>query len=157
MCKEDITPWLDEALMRLTETPRREHCPDQIRRIVRRLFNAGYHLAAISNRDGDLSPVLAAHGLDAYFAFTLSGGRAGTYKPNPEIFRIALNTLGVAPAATLVIGDSYHADIVGAQEVGITGVLLDPLGIYPDAPCRTVKRLDDLVPWLIGPHTDGID
>ncbi len=150
MCDtDDIAPWLDEAVTRLSETPRTEHCPDEVRRVVRLLFEAGYHLVAISNRDGDLRPVLDTHGLSDCFTFSLSGGRAGVYKPNPEIFRITLQTLGVGPAATLAIGDSYHADIVGAQQVGITGVLLDPLGIFPEAQCRKIRQLDELIPWLI--------
>jgi len=153
MCTlDDISPWLDEAVARLAETPRIEHCPDHVRHVVHRLFEAGHHLVAISNRDDDLRPLLAAHGLSEYFTFTLSGGRAGVYKPDPEIFRIALNTLGVAPAATLAIGDSYDADILGAQQAGITGVLLDPLGIFPEAQCRTIRSLDELIPWLIQPH-----
>jgi HAD superfamily hydrolase (TIGR01549 family) len=155
MCTGEISPWVEEAVTHLAATPREEHCPPAVRQVVRRLFEAGYHLVAISNRDGDLRPVLAAHRLDPYFAFTLSGGRAGVYKPNPEIFRIALNTLGVAAAATMAIGDSYDADIVGAQQVGITGVLLDPLGIFPQAPCRVIQGLEELIPWLVHPYASG--
>lgn len=154
MCvRVDVARWLNEALARLTETSHTEDCPDHIRQVVRMLFEAGYRLAAVSNRDGDLRPLFAKHGLSEYFLFTLSGGRAGVYKPNPEIFRIVLRTLGVAPAATLAIGDSYDADIVGAQAVGINVVLLDSLGVFPDVRCRTIRRLDELIPWLI--HTDS--
>lgn len=155
MCEtDDVTPWLDEAVARLIETPRVALCPAPVRRVVRLLSEASYHLAALSNRDGDLRPLLVDHGLDAYFTFTLSGGQAGVYKPDPEIFRIALRTLGVAPVATLVIGDSYDADILGAQKAGITAVLLDPLGIFPQARCRIIKSLDELIPWLISPGPD---
>jgi HAD superfamily hydrolase (TIGR01549 family) len=145
----DIAPWLDEAVARLIETPRTEHCPEKVSHVIRLLAETGYHLVAISNRDGDLRPLLATHGLSDYFTFTLSGGRAGVDKPDPEIFRIALRTLGVGPAATLSVGDSYHADIVGAQQIGISGVLLDPLDVFPDAQCRRIGHLDELVPWLI--------
>ena len=156
MCtSRDITHCVDEAMERLIETPRTEQCPEEIRQIVRTLSGAGYHLAAISNRDGDLRPLLATHGLSEHFSFTLSGGRAGVYKPNPAIFRIALNTLGVAPAAALAIGDSYEADVIGAQQAGVTAVLLDPLGIFPEARCRTIESLNELIPWLIQFHSDG--
>jgi len=152
----DVTPWLDEAVERFLETPRTAYCPAEVRTVVRRLYEVGYHLAAISNRDGDLRPLLAQYGLDEYFTFTLSGGRAGVYKPDPEIFRIALRTLGVAPAATLSIGDSYAADVVGAQAAGITGALLDPLGIFPEAQCRVIKTLDELIPWLVESYSGEI-
>jgi putative hydrolase of the HAD superfamily len=117
--------------------------------VVRCLYEAGYHLVALSNRDGDLRPLLANHGLCAFFTYTLSGGPAGVFKPDPEIFNIALRTLGVAPAATLAIGDSYDADILGAQKAGITAVLLDPTGIFPEAGCRTIRSLDELMTWLV--------
>jgi putative hydrolase of the HAD superfamily len=147
----DVNPWLEEGVRRLTDTPRREYCPAAHCEVVRRLRKAGYHLVAISNRDGDLRPVLEAHGLGPYFAFALSGGRAGVYKPDPEIYRIALKALGVAPAATLVIGDSYEADIAGAEQLGITGVLVDPLGLYPEAQCHIIHGLEEILTWLIQP------
>ncbi len=157
MCPlDDVSAWLDQAVERFATTPREDYCPERVRQVVRALYEAGYHLAAISNRDGDLYPLLDAHQLGEFFAFTLSGGWAGVYKPNPEIFRIAMNTLGVSPAATLAVGDSYDADIVGAQQAGITAVLLDPHGVFPDAQCRTIRQLDELIPWLIQPDSDEL-
>lgn len=150
MCPlDDVSPWLEAAVTRLSTTPRRGHCPPETLQVVRALHDAGYHLVALSNRDGDLRPLLAEHGLHPFFDFALSGGQAGVYKPDPEIFRIALTAMGVSPAATLSVGDSYDADVVGAQRAGITAVLLDPLEIYPDAPCRVIRRLDELLPWLL--------
>jgi putative hydrolase of the HAD superfamily len=150
MCAtSDVTPWLDEAVSCLERTRCVVRCPDPVRQVVRRLYEAGYHLVALSNRDGDLRPLLTTHGLCAYFTFTLSGGQAGVFKPDPEIFNIALRTLGVAPAATLAIGDSYDADIVGAQKAGITAVLLDPTDIFPEAGCRRIRSLDELMTWLV--------
>ena len=146
---DDIIPWLDRAVARLDGTPRVTQCPRLVQKVVRSLHKAGYHLAALSNREGDLHPLLADYGLEACFGFTLSAGQAGIYKPNPEIFDIALRALGVSPAATLAVGDSYDADVVGAQRAGITAVLLDPMGIFPKAPCLTIQRLDQLVHWLI--------
>jgi putative hydrolase of the HAD superfamily len=150
MCVTDeVAPWLEEAVAHLARTPRETVCPDGVRAVVRQLHAAGYHLAAVSNRDGDLRPLLGTYGLDGYFSFTLSGGRAGVYKPDPEIYRIALRSLGVSPAAALVVGDSYSADVVGAQEAGITAVLLDPSGVFPEARCRTIQNLEELIPWLV--------
>jgi HAD superfamily hydrolase (TIGR01549 family) len=150
MCTADeVEHWLDEALAHLDETPRVTHCPDSVREMVQLLYEVGYHLAAISNRDGDLRPLLTTYGLSKYFIFALSGGRAGVYKPDPEIFCIALRTLGVAPAAAVAIGDSYDADVVGARRANITPILLDPNDIFPEAHCRRIKGMEELVPWLV--------
>jgi putative hydrolase of the HAD superfamily len=155
MCTSDeVECWLDEALTHLDEVPRVTHCPDRVCEVMQSLYKAGYHLAAVSNRDGDLRPLLATHGLSKYFIFALSGGRAGVYKPDPEIFFIVLRTLGVAPAAAVAIGDSYDADVVGAQRANITPVLLDPNDIFPEVRCRRIKGLDELIPWLIPSFPD---
>jgi putative hydrolase of the HAD superfamily len=46
----------------------------------------------------------------------------GKRKPHPEIFELALETLGVAPAETVFVGDRLYEDIRGAGELGMTTV-----------------------------------
>jgi len=43
-------------------------------------------------------------------------------KPNPIIFRHALDALGVAPEEAVMVGDSLGADVVGAKELNIVAV-----------------------------------
>jgi putative hydrolase of the HAD superfamily len=56
----------------------------------------------------------------------------GVAKPDPAIFRIALDALGV-PASTAVVyvGDSLRYDVTGALAAGLTPVHLDPYGFCP--------------------------
>ena len=43
-------------------------------------------------------------------------------KPNPDIFLQALNALNVAPEETAMVGDSLHADILGAKQLNMVTV-----------------------------------
>jgi HAD superfamily hydrolase (TIGR01549 family) len=46
----------------------------------------------------------------------------GTAKPDPRIFQIALDRAGVEPFETVMIGDSWSSDVVGARRAGIRPV-----------------------------------
>ncbi|WP_124980119.1 YjjG family noncanonical pyrimidine nucleotidase [Nonlabens xiamenensis] len=58
-------------------------------------------------------------GLKDYFDVVLTAEAAGVKKPSPEIFHQALRLSGAIPENSLMIGDSYEADILGARTVGI--------------------------------------
>ena len=60
----------------------------------------------------------------------------GRIKPHASIFVAALQTLGVAPDETVMVGDSYEDDIEGARALGIRAILLDRDGLRLDAPDR---------------------
>jgi HAD superfamily hydrolase (TIGR01458 family) len=47
-----------------------------------------------------------------------------TGKPAAPFFRAALDDLGVAPGEAVMVGDDIGSDVLGAQAIGITGVLV---------------------------------
>ena len=51
---------------------------------------------------------------------------------------------GCGPESAAYIGDNYYADVVGARAAGLHPVLIDPLGIFPDAGCDTIRSLSEL-------------
>jgi 4-nitrophenyl phosphatase len=53
-------------------------------------------------------------------------------KPEPPLFRMALERLGLTAAVTAMVGDSVPSDIRGAQAVGMPAVLYAPGGGVPD-------------------------
>jgi len=66
-------------------------------------------------------------------------------KPHPGIFKIALSLTGLAATQTLFVGDSPHADIVGANRNGLISVLKDPAARHPRAkPVHRIARLEEL-------------
>ncbi|RAG81975.1 HAD family hydrolase [Streptacidiphilus pinicola] len=87
---------------------------------------AGVKVAIVSDIHVDIRPGFAKAGLDTHVDdFVLSFER-GACKPDPAIFRTALERLGVQPHETLMVGDRSGHD-GAAVEAGITTLLVPPL------------------------------
>jgi putative hydrolase of the HAD superfamily len=84
----------------------------------RRLAANGLRLAVVSNWDIGLHEHLAALGLDRLVELVVTSAEAGTAKPDPGIWELALGRLGVAPSQTVHVGDSEE-DASGALAAGI--------------------------------------
>jgi len=76
----------------------------------------GLALAAVSNWDCSLGERLAEAGIE--LDVTVSCAEAGAAKPDPAIFAVALDRLGVEPGRTLHVGDSAE-DVEGARAAGL--------------------------------------
>ena len=85
---------------------------------------AGLRLAVISNFVWGAPELIHDLELAAHFEALVVSARGGFQKPNPGIFRHALEQMHVAPERALHVGDSYRADILGARRLGIRGVLI---------------------------------
>jgi len=84
-----------------------------------------YPLTIISNGFKEVQYYKFAHsGLADCFAHTLISEEVGINKPQPEIFRIALEKNGVKADEAVMIGDSYSSDIAGAKAAGIDQIWL---------------------------------
>ena len=105
----------------------------------------GLRLAVVSNADGRVAGALAASGIDAHFTTIIDSHVVGIEKPDPRIFRLALEACAVAPQEALFVGDIYEIDVRGARHAGIEPVLIDPLGLYGDVDCRRIARLAELL------------
>ena len=96
-----------------------------------------YRLGVITNGPSDLQRTkLARSGLDAWFPVQVISREVGVAKPDPRIFAIALERLGVTAAEAVYVGDSPKHDIQGAHASGIKAVWLQrdgAAGIKPVA------------------------
>jgi len=92
---------------------------------------------------------LQAAGLIDYFDVVVDSALVGVEKPDPAIFRPALEALGVTAAEAVYVGDLYEVDVVGARAAGLEAVLLAPDGDRQSAPCRAVPSLSALVDLLL--------
>jgi putative hydrolase of the HAD superfamily len=112
---------------------------------LERLRAAGLALAVVSNSDGRVEDALRATGLRNYFHVVLDSAIVGMEKPDPRIFRAALDRLGVAPAEALYVGDLYEVDVVGARAAGMDVALIDPLGRHAGRDVPTFDSVGALV------------
>jgi putative hydrolase of the HAD superfamily len=125
-----------------------DRVPDDVLPALRRLRENGLRLGVVSNSNGTVRAKLGRLGLLPFFETVVDSAEEGVEKPDPRIFRIALDRMAADPATTLHVGDLYHVDVDGARAAGLRVVLLDPLGLYPDADCRRVPSLTALADWL---------
>lgn len=113
-----------------------------------RLKERGLILAVVSNSDGRIESAFEQAGLTHYFDFFIDSYLVGVEKPDPQIFRIATEHAGVAPAEAAYVGDLYSVDVIGAQSAGLIPVLYDPFHLYPEADCITICAISDLIALL---------
>ncbi len=87
-----------------------------------------YQLGIVSNTvasgDAEVREALRRMGLLDAFALVISSRDAGVAKPEPGIFRLAAERLGVPPHAIAMVGDRLDTDIAGARAAGIAGIWL---------------------------------
>jgi HAD superfamily hydrolase (TIGR01509 family) len=114
-----------------------------------RLRAAGLRLGVVSNSDGRVEEALRAADLLQYFEVVIDSALVGVEKPDPAIFRAALDALNVAPEEAMFVGDLYEVDVLGARAAGMSGVLLCPAGGASDDRCRTVHSLSALADDLL--------
>lgn len=96
--------------------------------VLRELKDAGLKIGLISNWDISCRDVLRQTNLLALLDTVIISSEVGFEKPNEEIFRIALEQSGADPAASIYIGDNYYDDVLGANKVGMTCLLINPYG-----------------------------
>ncbi len=99
-----------------------------------RLAATGMPLAIVSNNNGTAPEQMRTYGVCQVLAdgplpqvaAIIDSSLVGVAKPDPMIMAPALYALDVEPANALYIGDTVHADVVGARNAGMQMVQLDP-------------------------------
>ena len=86
--------------------------------VLTQLRRKGYLLAIISNFDRRLYPVLADLGLVDFFDTVVISSEVGADKPDPRIFKHALERLGIQPGQAWHVGDDPKRDW-GAEALGL--------------------------------------
>ncbi len=102
-----------------------------------------YKLGVVTNfMDGHTARMVFKDlGYETIFDSLIVSAEIGYMKPAPILFQTALEELGSKPENTLMIGDTYEADIVGAHKAGIRGVLVDLYG----APLEQLRCSDAVI------------
>ncbi len=84
-----------------------------------------YELHIITNGFEEVQKLkIEKSGLSKYFNVVVTSECLGIKKPNPEIFQHALSKAKALPEESVMIGDSYEADIEGAINIGMNTIHL---------------------------------
>lgn len=75
-------------------------------------------MVLVSNFYGNVATVLREMQLDTLFTSVIESAVVGVRKPDPRIFSLGVEALGIKPSETVVIGDSYDKDIEPAKAAG---------------------------------------
>jgi len=106
--------------------------------------SAGYRLAIVSNAEGQVEADARRFGLVPYFDVIIDSHVVGVAKPDPRIFQIALERLGVAPDEVRFAGDIYSIDVEGARAAGIEARLIDCHQRYTWVDHEKIRHIGEL-------------
>ncbi len=112
------------------------------REVLDTLRRRGLRLGVVSNFDHRLPALLEALDLAAPLELVLLPGEARAAKPDPRIFALALERLGVAASAALYVGDDADHDVAGARAAGLRALQVGPAATLAELP----RTLEDAPP-----------
>ncbi|WP_080834465.1 HAD family hydrolase [Cohnella massiliensis] len=116
-------------LRELQRPPERAWRPfPEAARVLRELHGMAVGTGLISNWDASARTVLEDAGLLSLLDPVVVSSEVGAAKPDPEIFRIALERAGVPAERCLYVGDNYYDDVVGSAGAGMRSCLINRFG-----------------------------
>jgi putative hydrolase of the HAD superfamily len=116
-----------------------------VAKAIEALRRNGIRVAVVSNSDGSVTESLARAGLADLFEFVIDSHEVGVSKPNPKIFEVALERMGLGPSEAWYVGDSVFHDVNGALAASMArAILVDPYGLGPDDVVK-VRSVTELV------------
>lgn len=108
-------------------------------------LNEKYELHIITNGFVEVQHVkLQNSDLDQYFDVIVCSEETGKKKPHKDVFNLALNKAGTIANESVMIGDSFEADIIGALKIGMKAIWFNPYDEIPKKPVQQIKCLSEL-------------
>jgi putative hydrolase of the HAD superfamily len=126
----------------LAEWPRQTSFFPETPSLLERLKDR-YKLGVVTNfMDGPTARgIFDDMGYEAIFDSLIVSAEVGFQKPAPILFQRALGEMRSKPENTIMVGDTYEADVVGAHRSGMRGVLVDLYG----APAEQLADSDAVI------------
>lgn len=91
---------------------------------LRELCRRGYRTGLITVCSGDVPEIWEETPFAGLFDATVFSCAVGLLKPDPRIYRLACEQLGVAPEEAIFVGDGANDELAGAERVGMRAVLI---------------------------------
>ena len=85
---------------------------------VLRELKKQYPMVLVSNFYGNIAVVLREFGFEGLFDHIIESAVVGVRKPDPQIFTLGVEALGLKPEEVTVVGDSIDKDIIPARKAG---------------------------------------
>ncbi len=121
-------------------------------KVVLQKLSEKYPLVLVSNFYGNVESVLRDFDLKKYFPKIIESAVVGVRKPDPKIFELGVEALGLTPGETVVVGDSYRKDIVPAEKIGCQTIWIKGKGWTDEEDAQThpniIKEINELIPML---------
>jgi putative hydrolase of the HAD superfamily len=95
----------------------------EARRTLERLRSRA-RLGVVSNFYGNLAAQLDEAGLSPFLDVVVESVHVGLEKPDPAIYRLAAERLGLAPGAIVMVGDNFERDVRAAKRAGMRAIWL---------------------------------
>jgi HAD superfamily hydrolase (TIGR01549 family) len=126
-----------------------DRVPEDVVPFLEGLRRGGLRIVVVSNSNGTLRALLADLGLLDRVDLVVDSAEEGVEKPDPEIFRRALERSGARREETAHMGDLYSVDVQGAEKAGIAALLYDPQSLYPGVPCPRARSLAEATAFFL--------
>ena len=125
---------------------------ERTRPVVRKLSEY-YKLVLVSNFYGNIETILKDFGLAPYFSAIVESSVVGVRKPDPAIYQLGVDAMGLPADKILVVGDSFSKDVVPAKKVGCQVAWLKGQGwgneeIDESLPDVIITDLPDLLSYI---------
>ena len=129
--------------------PRKPHLLDSAREILDYLKDR-YIMHIITNGFAEIQAVkMVSAEIAHYFTLVVTSENANAKKPDPLVFEYALSAAGANVKESIMIGDNYEADILGAKGVGLDTVFYNPAGVLvDDQPTYDIRHWKELMAIL---------
>lgn len=118
------------------------------------LKNDDYSMHIITNGFLEVQHIkLEKSGLKDFFDVIVCSEEVGINKPGKEVFHHSLELAKAKPTESIMIGDDLRCDVIGAEKVGMKGILFDPHESYKENTHEwQIDKLDkipEIIPWII--------
>jgi len=117
------------------------------------LKEEGYHMHIITNgfKEVQLTKLKNCNLID-YFKVIVSSEEIGINKPDIRIFQHAMKEAGATPEISVMIGDDWNVDVMGAERAGMRAIHFDPeeemSNKNMDTRIRNLNEIPALLPFL---------
>lgn len=111
-------------------------------------LNKKYKLHIITNGFEEVQKLkIKNSGIDAYFKEIITSESIGVKKPNPKVFEFALMKAKAMPQNSIMIGDSYEADVMGALNANMLAIHFSN-EVNPQSGVLSIQSLIELKQFL---------